>query len=70
MKTTAQTVTHECPLCGTYLPSIGHLLSEHAGVKARNGISDQDWADLFAIEAAINARGLMHLIGTTYDDGR
>jgi hypothetical protein len=59
---------HECPLCGTYLPSLGHLLSERNGIKARFDCSEASWQELFKVEAAIRAAGGMHLIGTTYNE--
>lgn len=60
--------TNECPLCGCYLPTLGHLLSEHAAVKARFDDGDAAWSELLAVEARINAAGGMHMIGATYNE--
>jgi hypothetical protein len=64
----ATNTDHECPLCGTYLPTLGHLLSEREAIKARFDCSDTAWQELFAVEALIRDKGAMHLIGATYNE--
>ncbi len=61
-------VTNECPACGCYLPTIGHLLSERDTVKNRITDGMQEWPMLFAIEARINLAGGLHIISDTYND--
>ena len=59
---------NECPMCETLAPTLAHLLSEHAAIKAKFDCSDASWSAIFAVEARINQLGGMHLIGTTYNE--
>jgi hypothetical protein len=67
--TETRNVAHECSLCSTYLPTIGHLESEYAALKTRVAgrfLTAQEWDDLFAIEAALRAKGVLK--GSTYNE--
>lgn len=59
---------NECPLCGTYLPSLGHLLSERDAIKARITDGMNEWPALFAVEAQIVKAGALHLISDVYSE--